>query len=184
MPSLGCFAVAVGTLVNLGCGAPLPPLAKDEAEKNCRAQAQAMSDAAVNGKWETMADATHPDVIREMGGRKKFLQELARFPDEMRTKYKMTLVDCRCGVPSDIIEHKGGMYSVVNAPLKFRTTDGKTFLGASAYVALSTDGGRTWKFVSGGGTKDADRVGIKKFLPDLPDDLVLPKGQPPLLVDE
>lgn len=160
-----------------------PPLAEKDAEKVLREQAQAICDATVKGEWEKMADLTHPRVVEGMGGREKFLANVARLPGELRAS-KLKFVDCQCGPPSDIVTHKGTMYAVVNAPQKFRTDDGKTFLGAGSLIGVSTDGGRLWKFVGGSGTKDADRNELKKVLPDLPDSLVLPKGHLPILLDD
>lgn len=160
-----------------------PPLAEKDAEKVLRVQAQAICDAVVKGEWEKMADLTHQGEMESMGGRKKFLADVANLPKELQAS-KLTLVDSQCGPPSDIIANKGTMYAVVNAPLKYRTETGKTYLGTTSLIGVSTDGGRSWKFVGGSGTKEADRNELKKVLPDLPDSLVLPKGHLPILLDD
>jgi hypothetical protein len=45
-------------------------------------------------------------------------------------------------------------------------------------VGVSENGGKTWTFAEG---KESTPEGIRKMVPDFPDDLKLPKLKPPVL---
>ena len=177
------LAMVVGTL-GTGCGPtatpPTRPRVSDEdAKTNLLAQARKAADATVAEDWDTLIALTHPKVVKLSGGPAKMRQGLSK---EFSDDFKLT--KCGVGEPGKFYEADGDLFALVPTPLVIRTGDGKTLAAAGNMLGISTDGGRTWTFVSAGGTNDVDRAKLKTVVPNLPDDLTFPKGTPPMLISE
>ncbi|CAN5395783.1 hypothetical protein BH11PLA2_BH11PLA2_18250 [soil metagenome] len=130
-------------------------------------QAKQMYKSIQNGDFETMADATHPSIIDMLGGRAAYVKTTR----DLMTELKIS--NFNCGVPSDPVGGGSELFSVI--PTTGNISDGKdinvSFNGG--LIAISSDGGQTWKFLDTAGFKK-DMTRLKQMLPNFPSGLTLP----------
>lgn len=162
-----CFLV--GTLA--GCEAePKPPPSKALVRK----LANQFLDASRKGDMQRVIDLTYPTVIDGLGGREKAIRVLSESHKKLRQD-GLTIVRSEAETIGSFFTDRRWTFSVVSTRTEFNIPDGK-MLERSYLLALSIDGGESWKFVQGSGLESEEVRNIA--IPKLPEGLELPEKVP------
>jgi hypothetical protein len=125
-----------------------------------------------------MADLTLPALVEKFGGRAGYVQKLESIAAEMKGQgFRLTKFTLRD--PSQLVQAAGEVYAVIPSVVELSGPGGAAGRQPSYLIAVSTDGGASWKFLDGGGV-GGDRGKLKALLPNFPDQLQLPAAQPPV----
>lgn len=168
------IAFALSVLVVL-----LPPAvsgADDPAWKGVVSkQAKRVTTAVVERDFELFAKLTHPKLVEEMGGPKKFVAYLeAESVADGRQGFE--ILDTTLEPPGEWAESESNLFVIIPYEIEIRSPKGR-LLTKSFLIGISADKGKEWKFLDGNGPIDK----VKKIVPDFPDSLKLPKKQRPVL---
>ncbi len=132
---------------------------------------QKMMDATCAGDYRTVLDMTHPKVLESMGGKDAALKQIETAMNAIKGQ----------GIAFKVIEvstptvMKGGKdhYSVTPYSL-LMTMPGKKITIASAVVGVSSDEGKSWKFLN---LDEKGEKGVREMLPQLPAEMKIPKQE-------
>jgi hypothetical protein len=143
----------------------------DKMAAGVKAQIKKMLDATVAGKYDAVLEMTHPKVLEEVGGKEKALEAIKEAMDAAKAK-GFTFKVPEIGQPT-VAKSKGDYFTV--APYTLVVSGmGKKVVMKTAVIGVSKDDGKTWKFVN----LDAEgEAKVRRFLPDLPRELKVPKHE-------
>lgn len=172
------FGSVVVNLLLLGavCFAQQPDAAtKNKAEAAAiKAEAENSSRAFIEGDMGKMLDLTYPKLIELGGGREKVLAALESELKEMR-ELGMKIISHTVGEPEPSVRVGAKLVAIVPTALKTES-DGSVFEQKSFWLAVSTDEGKSWRFLDG---SSLDTATLKLLLPEAVDKIKLPRvGQP------
>jgi hypothetical protein len=171
------LGVMVFVAVEMFWGVSEPPLLKrDELYAAMKEQAGQMCLAIVAADHAKVADCTHPNVVELAGGRDRAVQFIKMTLEDMKSR-GTAIQSVVVGEPSEVFKQAGDVYSVVPFTLEM-DVGGQRLKQGSFLVGISSDGGRTWKFVDG---NQGDRAKLERILPNLPKGLRLPEKQQPVV---
>jgi hypothetical protein len=165
--------VALCAAALAGCSRGSVPPA--DALGNLKAQAEEMGRASLRQDHQRMADLTHPALVRQAGGRSKYIQMLDSTAKEIKSQ-GFGLAGIHFEAPSALVESAGNVYAVIPYKMDMTGPGGAQGTTPGYFIGVSADGGRSWKFVDGAGA-DGDRGNVKQMLPGFPDELALPPKQ-------
>lgn len=143
----------------------------DKVAEVVKAEVKKMVDATVAGKYEIVMDLTHPKILDEMGGKEKAEKTVRAAMEKIKAqgiRFEGKQID-----KPTVVNSKGSYYSVTSYTM-IVSGSGKKVTVKSALVGVSTDEGKTWKFINqdvGGEAK------IRQILPNMPRDLIIPKQE-------
>lgn len=157
------------------------PSKPGEERAGAKKLAQAMGDATVKGDPLAVLDHTYEPVIKELMGGQKAAEErrkklFEKFADD-GIKYKSYTV----GDPGDLYTEGDNTFVVLPTTMEMTTPLG-VMKGKAYLLGISTDAGKTWKFVDGPVLQD--KKAREKVLPKLPEKLELPELTRPELVKD
>lgn len=151
-----------------------PGVADDAALKaSARAQVEEINEALIRGKFDRIADLTHPRVVELTGGREKMIALMESATREMKQK-GYSVLSSKAGDPTDLVEQGTDLFVVVPFVLEMKAPGGK--LSSPGFVVgVSGDRGKTWGFVN----NPKDPESLKLILPGLPERLKIPERKEP-----
>jgi hypothetical protein len=153
---------------------PVPQaLDREQITKSLTEFANESRRAEQAGDYERVADLTHPEVLRQMGGRARAITLLREAMNELKSK-GVRFGPTTMRQPLGVGESRGKWYGVVPYDSTISGPDGTQEKIESHLFAESLDGGRTWKFVDGEGV-GGDRSRLKLVMPDFPESLPVPR---------
>jgi hypothetical protein len=153
-------------------------LDEPQARNNLKAQAEEAGRAAAQENHARMAELTLPALIEKAGGRALYIKKLESVAAEIKGK-GFALKKCTIGQPSELVQVGGDVYATVPTELEMSGPQGATGRQPSYMIAVSRDGGATWKFIDGFGA-GGDREKVKTLLPNFPEQLQVPAVPPPV----
>ncbi len=159
-------------LLLLASAAAAQTVLGEAAAKRLKAQAGECTRAFVESDFERLADYTLPKVVELIGGRAKMVEVVRKDMAEMKTEGFETL-SYETSDPTQVLRVGGQTYAVVPAKLRMRTPEG-VFVSESFMIAVSADGGSSWKFVGG---SSANPATLKILLPAAAARLKLPRAR-------
>ena len=121
---------------------------------------------------------THPKVVEVMGGKEKMVAALTKELKVMKDA-GMEFKSAKVLDPSNLVRVEKEIFVVVPLTLEL-TSPKRKVTTKGALVGLSRDEGKTWVFVDA--TPGRDK--LKEMIPNLPDAIVLPKKEPPVITKE
>ncbi len=149
--------------------------AKDTPEKMAQRKAEEAAQATIKGEYGKLADLTHPKVVEEMGGRERMIGVMKTGLKEMEAK-GFEFRSAKVGETAQVVADGDTMYAVVPLDLEMKAPGG--YLAVKSFLlGVSPDKGKSWTFINGDKAHDAT---VKKFLPNLPAELKLPKKEQPV----
>jgi hypothetical protein len=151
-----------------------PPSAKQVAKQ----KVEELNAALIKEDYAKVTDLTHPKVVELMGGREKMIAVMESGTKDMKAKgysFRSVKVD----EPGEPIAAGDERYVVVPFLLEMKAPGGR-LLQKSFVIGVSGDAGKSWTFVNG----DQQGEKLKKVLPNLPEDLKLPKPEKPVFEKE
>jgi hypothetical protein len=155
---------------------PKPKDAKAAAKK----AAQAMGDASVKGDDDAAYDLMYEPAVKAVGGKEELIRR-AKAGRKTMEDIGWSLTSYTVDDPGDLHTEGDNVFVVVTATTEGKTPTGKVLIPA-AVLGISSDGGKTWKFVDVKAARNAEMK--KKVLPKLPAKLELPEPKPPKVVKE
>lgn len=172
---VGCASASA----QIGIGAAGPEVKDGAAGAHAaliKEQARKMSQAFLAGDFETLLDATYPKILELSGGRAKMLEvlkaEVAKWDAQ-----KIKILSYEAGEPGEVKSAGAKLVSVVPAELKMEFPE--LFLTQKSFMlAISADGGKAWKFVSGA---NLNEQALKVLVPEAVGVITLPKAVEPVI---
>ncbi len=138
-------------------------------------QAMEMARALVNNDFDAFSKYVHPSVLQLAGSKEKLKHTTDSVSLVMRTmgiKFKKILI----GDPGPIVNSHNQLQSVVPQSTDIQTPMGNMHT-ESSLIALSSDNGKKWYFVD---TNMYHGDKLKKLLPELSSELVIPPQKKPV----
>lgn len=150
---------------------------REQALEALQTQVREAAQAGIEENHERLADLTHPELIKRAGGRAELVKQLTSMAAEMKGQgFKMT--GTKWGNLPAIAAGGRKVFGVVPYTLEMSGPGGITGTQETFMLGESSDGGKTWKFLDGAGSK-GDRKMVKAIMPEFPDELQLPALKPP-----
>ena len=147
-------------------------------KKVVKAKVEEINNALIKEDFAKIVDLTYPKVTELIGGREKMISVLKSGVQGMRAN-KFEFRSAKVKEPSDPVEAGSDLYIVVPFLLEMKAPGGK-LLQDTFVIGVSSDRGKTWTFVNG----DLEIKIVKQVLPNLPEQLKLPKKQKPVFEKE
>lgn len=142
-----------------------------EIKKAVKGLVEKMQAATVKGDYGAVIDLTHPKVVEELGGREKAIGG-AKAVMEMLKDKGLAIKSLKAEEPQAPVRGEKNLYVFVPTKMEMTTPKG-TIVGTSYLLGVSSDDGKTWRFVDGAAGPDETR----KMFPDIPEKLKLPKPE-------
>ena len=113
-----------------------------------KVQAQDLADAVLNKNFEKIVEFTHPTVVAFLGGREKMIATIKQTFENSFDKDGVTLLGFRYGEIEQEVKVDNSIFAVLAEVVRIQIKDTK-YEADSSEIAVSADGGKNWKFVSG-----------------------------------
>ena len=139
-----------------------------------RTQAIEMANALVKKDFPAFLKFMHPDILKYAGGKEKALQKMDT-ANKMATQLGASIKKILIGTPGKIINYKNQLQATLPQSTEMTTGFGNVTL-ETTLIAISTDAGKNWYFID---TSIYNMKDVKKALPDLSPELVIPSPKPP-----
>jgi hypothetical protein len=160
-------------LFSLGCSTapPTKPEEPFDPRQTLKSQAAESSKALLSENFPRLLELTHPAVVKGVGGETRFVKMMTDNAATMK-KQGFAIVNIVQAEPGEIVTVGDEAFAIVPFRMKIVTPEGASE-APSYLIAASTDRGRTWKFIDGGGI-NRNREKLTRMLPNFPDKLELP----------
>jgi hypothetical protein len=134
-----------------------------------KAAAEKVQTAVLKNDYETLIDMTYPKLVEQLGGKAKAVANAKSALKGYKDK-GVEIKNATAGEPTEPLKGGSELYAVIPTTTEMTAPQGKV-ISKGYMIGVSSDQGKTWRFVHG--ALDAEK--IRKVLPDLPEKLVLPK---------
>lgn len=139
-----------------------------------KTQAMDMAKALLKKDYSTFSKYLYPGITQYVGGRDKFIRQMDSV-NSIASKFGAEIKRVLIGNPGEVVKYNKELQALLP-----QTTEMKTGFGSLAMettlVAISQDGGKNWYFVD---TSVINVKELKKSLPNLSPELVIPPAKPP-----
>lgn len=139
-----------------------------------RGQAMEMVRALQKKDFTTFSKYMHPKMLEMAGGTDKLIRQMDTM-NVMAKQFGAEIKAVHIGVPGKIVNYKKDMQMVIPETTELTSAFGNVELETSL-VAISSDGGKNWKFID---TSMTNVKELKKTMPDLSPELVIPPMKQP-----
>ena len=140
-------------------------------------QAMDMAKSLLKKDFTTFAKYMHPKVIEMAGGKEKLSQRMDTANAAMK-QFGAEIKKILIGNPANVVTYKNELQTTLPQTTELQTGFGNAIL-ETTIIAISTDGGKNWYFID---TSVYNVKDIKKSLPNISPDLVIPPVKPPKFV--
>jgi hypothetical protein len=154
------------------CNANPKDLLSDNAVQQ---QAKLMGEAFLKNDYETFARYTYPAIVKAMGGSKRMISALSQTVNDMRAK-GMFFSGISVDSPSNIVRSGKELQCTLQQHTVIKLANGRAVV-TSTLIAISQDGGKDWWFID---TSNKDVAAMKKSLPNLSADIIIPPQRKPV----
>lgn len=148
-------------------------------QQKIKLQATAMGEAFLHADYKTFSLFTNPRIVEMMGGSENMIRVLVKTMRDMKSQ-GMIFSKISFDEPTKIIKAAAGLQSTILQHTEIKLNKGHV-LATSALIAVSSDKGQHWTFID---TSNKDLATIKKLLPELSYEIVIPEQKPPVKYDE
>jgi len=115
--------------------------------ENLKSQAEEFYKAFDAQDFNKFADMHHPVIYKDGGTRKEFLVMLKQTYDKNRQSFESSITSL--GKPSELIELDKQLFGVIPKKLELVSFSKRKYITENSLVGISSDNGKTWKFVDG-----------------------------------
>jgi hypothetical protein len=174
---MGRFSQACIAIV-LGCSL----LAAEEPSTSATVKklAETIGEATVKGDYAKVIDYTYEGLVKELGGKTEAIEATETLMKQLTDK-GITFKSFKVGDPGEFFARGGNTFVIVPTTAEMGIPNGK-IIAKSYLLGISSDGGKTWKFVEG---FSLDKKDFRdRILPKLPDKLKLPEKQQPEIIKD
>lgn len=134
--------------------------------------ANRMAQAVVDNDYEKSYTLTHPALITALGGKEKYIESVKRTIGR-----DMVIEKASVGEPTSIVEVGTELQAIVPETMEIGVSAGTLIVNASL-IAFSYNDRQNWYFMDTGGHSLEE---LRKFLPIISTELVIPPQQEPVL---
>ena len=127
-----------------------------------------MGACLVKKDYRAFLKYTHPTILEISGGTERMLEAMKQANDNS-SGAKITSVTI--GEPSKMVSFKNTFQCVIPQTIEAQTAQGPKTI-KSSLIGVSFNNGKTWSFID---ARDKDLNTLKVVVPDLSDELVLPR---------
>ena len=142
-----------------------------------KTQAMEMVKALIRKDYTSFSKYIHPKVVAMAGGTSKMIQRLDT-ANQAAKQFGAEIKHINIGDPAKIITYKNELQTTLPQTTEMTTAMGGIFI-ESTLIALSDDKGKTWHFLD---TSIYSIKDIKRAVPELSPELVIPPAKPPKLI--
>lgn len=139
-----------------------------------RGQALEMVRALQKKDFPTFSKYMHPKVLEMAGGTSKLIRQMDTM-NVMAKQFGAEIKKINIGYPGTIVTYKKQLQTVIPEITELTSAFGDVAMETSL-IAISDDEGKTWKFID---TSMTNVKELKKAMPDLSPNLVIPAMKPP-----
>jgi len=140
--------------------------------------AQELGTATVKGEYAKVIDNTIDTAVEQLGGREQAIKSVEAIMKAL-TNNGISLTNFQANEPGDFVNEGNSTFVIVPTKLEMKTPDSK-LLVKSYFIGVSTDNGKSWKFVDGAGMDNAEFR--SKIFPKMPAKLKLPEKEKPEII--
>lgn len=132
---------------------------------NLKKQASELYAAFDKNDFDKFVELTYPKVIEKVGGRENLISMMKNISDQNPKIFQS--FSSSVDNPSQLVEIDNQLFGVVPIKLEGTTYKNNKIVTLGSVIGISTDNGKTWKFVNGSKFKElfpnaADKVQIPK----------------------
>ncbi|MDP7034633.1 MAG: hypothetical protein QF752_09095 [Planctomycetota bacterium] len=149
---------------------------------NVRELAKELGAATIQGDYAKVIDHTYGSVVELMGGRNVAIEILAKQMEKMKAE-GLIIKEYRVGEPGEFLTEGENTFVIVPSSMKMAMPGGK-ILSKSFLLGISSDKGKTWKFIDGSGLVKNGKEVRAKWLPRLPANLKFPELEAPKMIED
>jgi hypothetical protein len=139
-----------------------------------KTQAMDMARALQKKDFPTFTKYMHPKVIEMAGGKNKAIERMDTV-NAIAARFGAEIKSILIGNPGNIVSYKKELQVTLPQTTEMKTSFGNLAL-ETTLIAISGDGGKHWYFID---TSVYNVNDLKKSMPDLSPDLVIPPAKPP-----
>ena len=147
--------------------------------KVIKEQAETMGQFLLKKDFGSFCKYTYPKIIGMMGGRKKMIETMDKETQKMLSE-GTDFISVTLGEPSKITTIGNELQCTVPQTVEMKVPNGR-LEAQSTLIAISIDKGKNWYFVD---TSGKDIQTMKKILPNLSGELVIPEKTQPIFYPE
>ncbi|MCE2963494.1 MAG: hypothetical protein LW842_10010 [Sphingobacteriales bacterium] len=147
--------------------------------KTIKEQAEMMGQLLLKKDFISFSKYTYPKILEMMGGKQKMVEVLDKGLKEMQSE-GVAFLKVTFGEPSKIITIGNELQCTVPQTIEIKVPKGK-LKANSTLIAISIDNGKNWYFID---TSGKDIQTMKKRLPNLSEELVIPETKQPTFYTE
>src|SRR3569833_324014 len=167
--------VVVGT-VRITYGQPTAAADNPAMSILIKEQANAMGQAFLREDYDVFAGYLYPAIINSMGGKKQMAATLGNTVSNLKAN-GMSFSDINVDNTSKIVKMHNELQCTLQQHTTIKTPNSKV-VTTSTLVAVSEDGGKHWFFID---TSNKNEKDIRKALPNLSPNIVIPPQQKPVV---
>lgn len=138
------------------------------------ANANTMSAHFKAGEYKQFVKYVHPAVINLVGGDAKMIEVLQKVDDNLKAQ-SITLNSVVYDQPSEIIKVDNSLQATIAQQSELLNSKAKV-ITYTTFVAISTDQGKSWKFID---TNHKTLEDLQKILPGISNKLIIPETRKP-----
>ena len=142
-------------------------------------QAETMSQFLLKKNFKSFTQFTYPKLVEMMGGEQKMIETLEKASTQMEADGTAYL-NVTIGEPSRVLSFQNEMQCIIPQTLEIKVPNGRV-LTKSSLIAISIDNGKSWYFVD---TSGKDIQTMKKVLPNLSEELIIPVKKKPTFYND
>ena len=139
-----------------------------------KTQAMDMAGTLIKKDFSSFIKYMHPDIIKLAGGKEKALQRMDTV-NAMAAQFGATIKRILIGNPGKVINYKNQLQVTLPQTSELASGFGNVTL-ETTLIAISTNAGKNWYFID---TSVYNMKDVKKAMPDLSPELVIPPPKPP-----
>jgi hypothetical protein len=139
-----------------------------------KTQAMDMAKALLKKDYTTFSRYMHPQITEAAGGKNKLIQQMDT-ASAVAAKFGAEIKKVLIGNPSAVVKFNKELQATLPQYTEMKTNFGNLTL-ESTLVAISPDNGKNWYFID---TSVFGAQELKKSLPNLSPQLVIPPTKPP-----
>ncbi len=148
-------------------------------KKTIHDQASAMGQSMLKKDFNSFAKYVHPKIMEMMGGKQKLIDEMKKSMEEIEAS-EVFFLNIAFGESSEIISYNKELQSTILQTIGMKVPNGR-MVTKSTLIVVSADNGKNWYFIDAAGN---NIQAMKKDLPNLSPDLVIPPRQQPVFYND
>lgn len=150
-------------------------LAKSQANSDLLiTQANQMASLFKSGDYKGFLRYLHPSMISGAGGEAKMIELLNNQNAQLKSR-GIKISSIIFNLPTEVVRSKNELQCTMSQQTELKPERGRV-ITYTTLIAISTDNGKTWKFID---TAKMDIATVRKLLPNLSSKIILPPKQKP-----